>query len=86
MQREDWICKEEKSDKPRDSKADGRVSDSKSKVSSSGRGSFGKIKMLPEKDKKCMTILFIDWQREKLNNKKRFEEKKKEGRMEGKGY
>ena len=36
--------------------------------------SYGKIKMPSEKDKKCVSILFVDWQWEKSKNKKWFEE------------
>ena len=46
--------------------------------------SYRKIKMLPEKHKKYMTILFVDWHREKPKNNKRFEDvhRKQERRKE----
>ena len=51
--------------------------------------SYGNIKMLPEKDKKGLTILFVNWPREEPEKKKRFEyvprknERKKEKLMDG---
>ena len=74
-QREGRICKKEKSDNLVSQKIPLQTDVSvMQRVNCFPQVStYGKIKMPPEKDKKGLTFLFVDWQQEKPENKKRFE-------------